>query len=114
MADIKSINTNDPLIWYRESVRYSLDTGSAPGLRGQRDALLHHAQTQQLAALDQEALDLILELDNVDADLLQDDDSQPLQNWWWHLGKLRNRAYPADLLPAHLRAVYQSAANDRA
>lgn len=39
-------------------------------------------------------------------EVLADDPAQPLDRWWWHLGLIRARAYPAELLPETLRAVY--------
>lgn len=113
MADLKPIDRNDPLIYYRESVRFGLESGSAPGMRGQRDVLaaltLNLAQTQQLQNLDEEVVDLIAELDYVDTDLQSDDDQQPFDRWWWHLGKLRAGTYPTERLPEYLRVIYDPA-----
>jgi hypothetical protein len=110
MVDIKRVDKNDPLIWYRELVRYSLDSGTALGLSARREELakdtLTKEQTSALDALDEEVITDILELDTVDAELLQDDSAKPLQSWWWHLGKIRAKTYPAELLPVHLQAVY--------
>ena len=41
------------------------------------------------------------------AELLRDDPTRPLAQWWWHLGKLRAGTYPAELLPPHLRAIHR-------
>ncbi|PKM11755.1 MAG: hypothetical protein CVV13_07985 [Gammaproteobacteria bacterium HGW-Gammaproteobacteria-3] len=94
-------------------MRYALDSGSAPGFSGRRDdlaqAVLTKTQIQKLAALDEEALIYVLDLDWLDPELTQDDDSQPIQKWWWHLGKIRAKIYPAEVLPEHLRAVYLEA-----
>ncbi|MEN3034392.1 MAG: hypothetical protein ABDH18_05330 [Aquificaceae bacterium] len=32
----------------------------------------------------------------------------PLEHWWWHLEKIADRTYPAELLPEHLRKFYLS------
>lgn len=116
MADFKRPDpVQDPLIWYREMVRYGLEEGVAPGLREQREHLttitLSALQIQQLADLDESVLLIITdsESDYPPFDLLDDNANLPLTHWWWHLGKLRAGTYPAHLLPPHLRAVYQPA-----
>ena len=115
MAELGGVKTKDSLIWYKELVRHALDSGSAPGFSARRDdlaqAVLTNTQTQQLAELDEEALIYILEVVWIDPDLIQDNDSQPLENWWWHLGKIREKTYPSDLFPEHLKAVYQDENN---
>ncbi len=37
---------------------------------------------------------------------VQDDNTQPLEKWWWHLHKIANRTYPKDLLPDYLKGYY--------
>ena len=115
MADFKQPNPDqDPLIWYREMVRYGLEEGVAPGLREKRGQLetvaLSAQQNRQLAALDESALLIITDLESEypPLDLLADMNEHPLTHWWWHLGKLRAGTYPAHLLPPHLRAIYQT------
>ncbi|MBV5274447.1 MAG: hypothetical protein JZU52_12660 [Lamprocystis purpurea] len=39
-------------------------------------------------------------------ELLADLPAEPLDHWWWHLGAIRDRSYPADRLPASVRAIY--------
>jgi hypothetical protein len=39
-------------------------------------------------------------------EVLADLPARPLDHWWWHLGAIHDRSYPADLLPAPLRAIY--------
>ncbi len=34
---------------------------------------------------------------------IEDDDSQPLEKWWWHLHKIAEGTYPKDMLPQYLR-----------
>ena len=36
---------------------------------------------------------------------IQDNDTQPLEKWWWHLHKIAQGTYPKDLLPEYLRGV---------
>ena len=38
---------------------------------------------------------------------LQDDPSQPLEKWWWHLNKIVKGEYPINKLPEHLREIYR-------
>ena len=38
---------------------------------------------------------------------VQDDPSQPLEKWWWHLNKIAKGEYPIDKLPEHLREIYR-------
>ena len=40
----------------------------------------------------------------------EDDDTKPLEKWWWHLRKIARREYPAELLPDYLREIYLRAA----
>lgn len=112
MADIKPIDPNDKLIWYREAVRYSLDSGSAPGLRDQREALSGRKIDSELAALDAELVELVMELPVIDAELVTDDYTQPLDSWWWHLDEIRNKTFPVESLPAYLRPVYHQAESE--
>ena len=68
-----------------------------PGKRG------HHVIAYPL---DEIVIDEVLRADDVSEFLLMDDPAQPLEKWWWHLGAIRRREYPVELLPEHLRAVY--------
>ncbi len=38
---------------------------------------------------------------------IEDDPSQPLEKWWWHLNKIAEGKYPVDKLPEHLREIYK-------
>jgi len=38
-----------------------------------------------------------------------DPEKYPLDHWWWHLDRIAERTYPADLLPEHLREIYLKA-----
>ncbi len=31
----------------------------------------------------------------------------PIEKWWWHLKEIGERKYPAELLPPHLREIYE-------
>lgn len=107
----RRIDENDTLIWYREAVRYGLAEGTAPGVRQQRDALVGNlrltpSQLEKLAALDEEALEYVLELPYIDGDLLEDNPAQPLEKWWWHLGAIRQGSFPVEYLPPAIQAIY--------
>jgi len=52
--------------------------------------------------------------DYVNPALLADDPDRPLSAWWWHLGKLRQRTYPAALLPTYLQSIYRQDASKAA
>ncbi len=38
---------------------------------------------------------------------IEDDPSQPLEKWWWHLNKIVRGEFPEDKLPEHLREIYR-------
>jgi len=59
-----------------------------------------------------EELDRIVIEEALDGSLdwLPDDDTKPLEKWWWHLPKIARREYPAELLPDYLREIYLRAA----
>ncbi|MCS6876277.1 MAG: hypothetical protein NZ526_04970 [Aquificaceae bacterium] len=38
---------------------------------------------------------------------LEDDDSQPIEKWWWHLHKIAKGRYPSLMLKEYLRDVYR-------
>lgn len=117
MDNIKQTDASEALRFYSELVRFALDSGSAPGLRARREDLenarLTADQLKKLASLDGEAIADVLEVPYIDADLIQDDSAQPLVKWWWHLGKIRNKTYPAELLPDHLKAIYAEPPGDK-
>ena len=49
---------------------------------------------------------LAYEDDEIWPSLLEAHPEQPLEKWWWHLGAIRQREYPAELLPEHLQEIY--------
>ena len=76
-------------------------------LRPARDHLADRKEeANEIAALDEIVIDEVLRADDVSEFLLMDDPAQPLEKWWWHLGAIRRREYPAELLPEYLRVVY--------
>lgn len=102
----------DRLKGYRHQVDFCLEQGEGPvlcTLRNDIDTLsLTNDEKAELADIDAGAIEYLLTLDSVAEYLLADDDSQPLSHWWWHLGKIRSKTYPAELLPEYLRAIYHA------
>jgi len=43
----------------------------------------------------------------LDYNPIEDDPSQPLEKWWWHLNKIVRGEFPEDKLPEHLREIYR-------
>jgi len=106
LARLSEKKTN-PLERYREYVEFQLAIdGEGVGLRQVREKLAQTAAIEGLMELDVFALDSIVVNDYVNIALLQDDPAQPMQKWWWHLGKIRRGEYPVDLLPDSLRMAY--------
>ena len=66
---------------------------------------LDAAAQAELADLDALLLEALMGGDIEDA-LLEDDNSRPIDHWWWHLGALHAGTHPLDALPQALRAVY--------
>ena len=100
----------DRLNGYRTEIDFALPMGDGPLLRESRARLasldLTADETAELQLLDQIVLEEITQREAVQAYLLEDALQMPLTHWWWHLGKLRSKTYPASQLPPGLRAVY--------
>jgi hypothetical protein len=111
------VSTEKPsaLACYKASVLQGLPEGVTPGLREQRQRVVQQPWNEQQLATLRYADEFLLEAltdeaeSSLPAELLHDDPSRPLAQWWWHLGKLRAGTYPAELLPPHLRALYRPA-----
>ena len=102
---------HDPVLRYEEYAYYqfSID-GEGVSLRESRQHLAGTGMDSALIhSLDEIVIEAAIANDYINPDLVKDDEAQPLQNWWWHLGKIRAKTYPVDLLPAHLQAVYREA-----
>ncbi|NEX20998.1 hypothetical protein G3480_11860 [Thiorhodococcus mannitoliphagus] len=103
---------------YLEEVEFALDMGDGPLLRETRGRLgvleLDAEEEAELGRLDALVVDQVRSLNDIQSFLLEDDPSHPLEHWWWHLGKLRDGSYPANLLPEHLREVYEHARDEAA
>jgi hypothetical protein len=101
---------------YQEYAEYQFaPDGEGVGLRQAREAFGSNPwPDEDLRELDEIVIEATQVNDYINPELLEDDDAAPLDHWWWHLGKLRNRTYPAHRLPEHLRAIYQSVADEAA
>jgi len=103
------IGRTDILGSYWREVNFALPNGDGAILREARAdlaaATLGDAQLLELADLDESVIDSLLTLE-IQGYLLADVADAPLVQWWWHLGALHDHSYPADLLPAPLRAIY--------
>ena len=110
------VKRSDPLKRYEEYAYFQLPyDGEGRGLRQARAALEPSlARSQAVRELDEIVIEAVQVNDYIDPILLEDDAAQPLEHWWWHLGKLRAGTYPAHLLPPHLREIYQSVAQRHA
>ncbi|WP_404361522.1 hypothetical protein [Methylotuvimicrobium sp. KM1] len=94
----------DTITALREVVVYGLFDGGGFGLREVREDMEKSGLSVPLA-MDEEILESVL-FDDLAELLFVDDDTQPFSHWWWHLGKIRDKTFPAEQLPAHLREVY--------
>ncbi|RMH02371.1 MAG: hypothetical protein D6699_05990 [Aquificota bacterium] len=46
-------------------------------------------------------------LENSDEPITKDDESQPIEKWWWHLHKIAKGKYPSLKLKEYLRDIYR-------
>lgn len=46
-------------------------------------------------------------LENSDEPITEDDESQPIEKWWWHLHKVAKGKYPSLRLKEYLREIYR-------
>ncbi len=106
--------TNDPVAlysWYGWS--WFADCGEGGRVREARqqlaDSSIDNAETQTLDAI---VIEAAIANDYVSDDVMRDDAGQPLENWWWHLGKIRAKTYPAELLSAPLQEIYADTQNN--
>ena len=106
--DNKRINYLDG---YRHEIDFALVDGVSLVLRKIRQRVskfkLSPAEQLGLDVDDEAVITTVMALDDIDDGLVKDDEMRPLQDWWWHLGKIRAKTYPVDLLSAHLQAVYR-------
>ncbi len=109
LADrVKEIKEN-PVLLYRE-YGYLQFSGDGEGvlLRESREHLhgLGLDDDKNVSEIDGIVIEAAIANNYVNPDLVDDKLTLPLQNWWWHLGKIRAKTYPAELLPAPLQAIY--------
>ncbi len=107
-ARLKEKRTN-PVEAYREYGYYQFsDCGEGVCLRESRADLQRLAKGDDPAVRELDVIVIEAAIANpyVNSDLISDDATKPLKEWWWHLGKIRTKTYPIALLPEHLQAVY--------
>lgn len=107
-ARVKEIKEN-PILLYREYGYFQFaDDGEGVRLRESREHLheLGLDDNTDVLELDEIVIEAAIANDYVSPGLVDDKVSVPLKNWWWHLGKVRAKTYPAELLPAPLQAIY--------
>lgn len=106
-ARMKEINNDPVALYYFYGVSLFADCGEGLRLREVRqqldDMAINNAETQ---SFDEIVIEAVIANDYVSDDVMRDDAEQPLKNWWWHLGKIRTKTYPAELLSAPLQAIY--------
>ena len=102
------------------AVRHGLLMGAGHEYRAVRERAAavrgDAADRATLAQLDVLAIEHLVEADTDEIwpAVLADDPAQPLERWWWHLGAIHARTYPAELLPEPLRSVYRGIAHEAA
>ena len=62
-------------------------------------------ENKEIKKLDKKALNLILKTGGI-IYRKKPPQAKDLKRWWWHLDKISQRTYPADLLPDHLKEIY--------
>ncbi len=94
---------------YADGVLFGLEQGRNDDLRERRDAIdiagLSLKGQQDLHYLDMVLIESVLTEPGLAASLFEDG-QYGSESWWWHLGKIRDRTFPADQLPDYLQPVY--------
>lgn len=109
-AKMNVIKKNPVLNYQRLGERVFADCGEDFDMRESRELVfkLGRDMDSEVRIIDEIVIEAVIANDYVAASAMNDDDNQPLQNWWWHLGKIRGKTYPVGLLPAYLQAVYKA------
>ena len=69
-----------------------------------REKLKEYGDNEEVRKLDKWLLEDLKEILKINT-YFKDDDTQPIEKWWWHLHKIANGTYPMDLLPDYLKKV---------
>ena len=48
-----------------------------------------------------------LEIMEMSDEPMEDEETQPIEKWWWHLHKIAKGKYPSLVLPDYLREIYR-------
>jgi hypothetical protein len=85
---------------------YALDMDTGPVWMHFRDEIHKEGLDNHpdVKTIDIKLIKLIFEWTNICQNI---DENQPLESWWWHLDKIVDHSYPADLLPQYLLEIYQ-------
>jgi hypothetical protein len=108
VANRLSEKKRDPVLRYEEYAYYQFaGDGEGVHLRESRQTLADNAlDNDSIRELDEIVIEAAIANDYVNPGLLEDELDAPLQNWWWHLGKIRAKTYPAASFSEHLRLIY--------
>ncbi len=87
-------------IEYLRMYRYSImDPDIFPSnIPSIREKLKDYEDNEEVRKLDVWLLEDLEDILKVNT-YFKDDDTQPLEKWWWHLHKIAEGTYPKDLLP---------------
>lgn len=89
---------------------YLYDYYNAPSWLPVRDRIHELGLDEDEKVKDLDRLAIINAI-KLNADMPYERDYDDLKRWWWHLEKIADGTYPAELLPEHLREVYIEALN---
>ncbi len=94
-------------IEYLRMYRYSIiDSDVLPwNVPSIREKLQDYEGNEKVRKLDKWLLEDLKEILEVNP-AIQDDDTQPLEKWWWHLHKIANGTYPVELIPDYLKNIF--------
>ena len=93
-------------IEYLRMYRYStIDPDVLPwNIPSIREKLKDYGDNEEVRKLDKWLLEDLKGILKVNT-YFKDDNTQPLEKWWWHLHKIANGTYPIELLPNYLKNV---------
>jgi hypothetical protein len=102
-------------ILYSEFPDDLLYWASAPALIERRERIhqLGLDEDERVKQADIKLIKVVLEKGADPSDLFDDPQKYPFDHWWWHLDKIANRTYPAELLPEYLREIYEKALKEK-
>lgn len=104
---LNKINT-DPVEHYRwYGISVFADSGEGWQVRESRQRLFEAGiDNDATREIDKIVIEAVIVSDYVSKNVVSDDDTQPISRWWWYLGKIRDKTFPVEQLPAYLREDY--------